>query len=76
MNLADDDYRRLLDAVEGRVAICEVCGAWLDYDDTRLASLEDFVGCWWGATRREQDRATCVREARAPRPSTEAEGKR
>jgi hypothetical protein len=53
-----EDLDILLDAADG-LARCEMCGAFLT-DDER-APVEDFTGCWYAATEREQDKPTCKR---------------
>lgn len=66
VTLSDADYLRLLEAAEldDMIAWCETCGAWIDRNDPRLASVEGFDGCWFAATFRERDRGMCLRESR------------
>ena len=54
------DYKRLLLAAEAddTVVWCAECGAWLDHE---RASVGDFTGCWWAATRRDEYLSECVR---------------
>lgn len=63
--LSRADYERLLVAAESddMLVNCQTCGAWLDRDEA--ANAADFTGCWFAATYREKDRATCRREQRA-----------
>ena len=65
VTLSHEDYLRLLDAAEGddMLTRCETCDAWLDGDDSRAASIEDFEGCWFAAILREQDAAPAERPA-------------
>lgn len=46
------DYKRLVQALDCDEMImrCEVCGAWLDLNDSATASVDDFRGCWKAAT--------------------------
>lgn len=46
----DDNLRR-----------CSDCGAWFYADETGVCSVDEFEGCWFAATRREQDANTCFR---------------
>jgi len=57
------DYERLLLASAGDDMIlrCEVCGAWMDREDPRTATLDDFTGCWRMATRDPKHENECVR---------------
>lgn len=70
VTILDEDYQRLLMAAEAddMIVTCETCGAWMDRDDPRCASLDDFTGCWFAATGSDADRSTCVRYLRPARP--------
>jgi len=62
------EYQRLVEAAlagDDMLIRCEKCGAWLDRDEPGTASVDDFSGCWWSATGRDSDKATC-RSYRAP----------
>jgi hypothetical protein len=47
-----EDLQSMLTAMEAddTVRWCEICGAWLAYDDEALATTEYFTGCWKAAT--------------------------
>ncbi len=57
------DYERLILASEldDMIVRCEVCGAWMDRDDPRTATLDDFTGSWRMATRLKKHDLACVR---------------
>ena len=73
VTLSDEDYLRLLEAAEldDMLLWCETCGAWIDRNDPRAASTEDYEGCWFGATRDPNYEKSCVREARPGRKQLE-----
>jgi hypothetical protein len=60
------DYERLLEAAGGDDMLiwCEQCGAWMDRNEPWAASTEDFTGCWFAATCRDQDAHLCVKGKR------------
>ncbi len=68
--ISEKDYARLLEAagLDDMIVWCERCGAWLERDDHRVATTDDFTGCWFAATLRDEDRPTCVREQRPASP--------
>ena len=55
------DYKRLLESAEcdEMIVWCEVCGAWLDLNESARAAVEDFSGCWKVASDRKQDQSLC-----------------
>lgn len=69
VTLSDEDYLRLLSAAEtdDMIVWCERCGAWLDRDDPRAATVGDVEGCWFSCTLLDEHKSTCVRDQRPGR---------
>ena len=66
VTLSDDDYQRLLLAAQSddMIVFCEICGSWMDRDDPRAATTDEFTGCWFAAICDPKYADDCYRLAR------------